>query len=76
MYIVYIHNNEVYVQDKDMEGCTDGTCFLTGQRFFECKPGRGVYFPLVNLQSDLRSMDPVSAVGADDLENRKSGKGR
>ena len=57
-----------------MPGCTDGTLTSAGQKFFECMPGRGIYFPLVNLQADVRSMDPASAVGADNFENRKSVK--
>ena len=54
-----------------MEGCTDGTLASTGQKYFECMPGRGIYYPLVNLQPDVRFMDPASVVGGDNLENRK-----
>ena len=56
-----------------MEGCTDGTLASTGQKFFECMPGRGIYYPLINLQPDVRFMDPRPAaiVGGDNLENRK-----
>ena len=54
-----------------MEGCTDGTLISTGQKFFECMAGRGIYYPLFNLQPDVRFMDPASVVGADGLENRK-----
>ena len=52
-----------------MEGCTDGLLVSTGQRFFSCDPGRGLYYPLVNLQPDVR--DQGAIIGGD-LENRKS----
>ena len=54
-----------------MEGCTDGLLVSTKQRFFSCDPGRGLYYPLVNLQPDVRFMDPGAIIGGD-LENRKS----
>ena len=37
-----------------MEGCTDGTFQSTGQKFFDCRPGHGLYFPLANLRPDQR----------------------
>ena len=37
-----------------MEGCTDGTFPGTGQKFFHCPPGKGLYYPLRNLQPDER----------------------
>ena len=40
-----------------MEGCTDGTFISTGQKFFNCLQGHGIYYPLVNLQPDARFMD-------------------
>ena len=52
-----------------MPGCTDGTLISTGQKFFECMPERGIYYPLVNLQPDARFMDPIAE--ADNLKNRK-----
>ena len=54
-----------------MEGCTDGTLLSTGQKFFNCAQGRGIYYPLVNLQPDIRFADPASVVGGENLENRK-----
>ena len=54
-----------------MEGCTDGTFVATGQKFFNCSQGRGIYYPLVNLQPDVRFMDPASVVGEMNLENRE-----
>jgi hypothetical protein len=33
-----------------MEGCMDGTLASTGQRLFECEPGRRIYYLPVNLQ--------------------------
>ena len=52
-----------------MEGCTDGTFVSTGQKFFNCPQGRGMYYPLVNLNPDARFMDP--GVGMDNLQNRE-----
>ena len=40
-----------------MEGCTDGTLISTGQKFFNCPQGHGIYYPLVNLYPDARFMD-------------------
>lgn len=37
-----------------MEGCGDGTFQATGQKFFKCLPGRGLYYPLKNLIPDPR----------------------
>jgi hypothetical protein len=54
-----------------MEECTDGTLASTGQKFFECMAGRGIYYPLINLQPDVRYIDPASVVGVGDSENRK-----
>ena len=54
-----------------MEGCTDGTLASTGQKFFDCMPGRGIYYPLVNLLPDARFMDPEPVIGVGDIENRK-----
>ena len=59
------------LQDEYMVGCTDGTLTSTGQKFFNCLPGRGMYYPLVNLQPDTRFMDPGLTVGGENLENRK-----
>ena len=52
-----------------MEGCTDGTLLSTGQKFFNCLQGRGMYYPLVNLEPDVRFMDFGLVV--DNIENRK-----
>ena len=41
-------------QDEEMEGCTDGTWFTTGQAFFHCTPGKGLYYGLYNLKPDSR----------------------
>jgi hypothetical protein len=38
-----------------MEGGTDGTLASTGQKFFSCQPGKGLYYPLDNLQPDKGS---------------------
>ena len=37
-----------------MEGCTDGTYQATGQKFFNCPYGMGLYYPLENLVPDQR----------------------
>ena len=37
-----------------MEGCTDGTLPYTGQKFFSCPAGMGLYYPMKNLQPDER----------------------
>ena len=46
-----------------MEGCSDGTLLTTGQKFFNCPQGRGMYYPLVNLQPDARFLDPGVVTG-------------
>lgn len=33
-----------------MEGCGDGTFQATGERFFNCPYGRGLYYPFRNLR--------------------------
>ena len=33
-----------------MEGCTDGTFQMTGQKYFDCQDGRGLYYPLTWLR--------------------------
>lgn len=53
--------------DDYMEGCTDGTLLSTGQKFFTCLEGRGMYYPLVNLQPDMRFVDPSMVM--ENLEN-------
>ena len=37
-----------------MEGCTDGTFQATGQKFFDCPHGRGLFYPLDKLVPDRR----------------------
>ena len=37
-----------------MQGCTDGTFYSTGQKFFDCPSGRGLFYPLKNLRLDAR----------------------
>ena len=37
-----------------MKGCSDGKFETTGQKFFHCQHGRGLYYPLKNLQADQR----------------------
>ena len=54
-----------------MEGCTDGTLFSTGQKYFSCISGRGIYLPLTNLQPDIRFMNPALNMVGDNLRNRK-----
>lgn len=49
-----------------MEGCTNGIFHGTGQKFFECPPGKGLYYPLSSLEPDQRY-----AVEATDDGNRK-----
>ena len=39
-----------------MEGCTDGTFQMTGQKYFDCQDGRGLYFPLKWLRPDNRTV--------------------
>ena len=41
-----------------MEGCADGTFQMTGQKYFDCPDGRGLFFPLVHLKPDERFTDP------------------
>jgi hypothetical protein len=40
------------LQDLHMEGGTDGTLASTDQKFFNCQPGKGIFYPLDNLQPD------------------------
>ena len=40
-----------------MDGCSDGTLISTGQKFFSCLPGRGIYYPVNNLQPDVGSRE-------------------
>ena len=47
----------LFLQDDYMEGCTDGTLLSTGQKFFSCLHGQGIYYPRVNLQPDARFVD-------------------
>ena len=56
-----------------MEGCTDGTFRMTGQRFFNCQDGRGLYFPLTWLRPDERVTDTgrVPGAAAVHIPNRK-----
>lgn len=37
-----------------MEGYSDGTFQATGEKFFACSYGRGLYYPLNNLKLDKR----------------------
>ena len=37
-----------------MNGCTDGTFKTTGEKYFTCTFGRGLYFPLASLRPDER----------------------
>ncbi|XP_064393273.1 ubiquitin carboxyl-terminal hydrolase CYLD-like isoform X2 [Halichondria panicea] len=37
-----------------MDGCTDGTFTTTGEKYFTCTFGHGLYFPLANLRPDER----------------------
>jgi len=50
--------------EEPMEGCTDGTSQMTGQKFFDCPDGRGLYFPLAHLRPDERFTDPGTTPGA------------
>ena len=46
-----------------MDGCKDGTFPATGQKFFSCLYGRGLYYPLYNLQPDQRYAPEVATDG-------------
>ncbi len=37
-----------------MDGCTDGTFTTTGEKYFTCTFGHGLYFPLASLRPDER----------------------
>ena len=55
LYCVQIHVHIIFMtQDEEMEGCTDGTWSTTGQAFFHCPPGKGLYYGLYNLKPDSR----------------------
>ena len=54
-----------------MEGCTDGTLQMTGEKFFDCPDGRGLYFPLARLKPDERFTDPGTTPGTAVVANRK-----
>ena len=51
-----------------MEGCGDGTYPGTGQKYFNCPYGRGLYYPLKSLQPDERYAAEVATDG-----NRENG---
>ena len=42
------------MQEDSTDGGTDGTYQFTGQKFFDCPPGRGLYLPLANVRPDER----------------------
>ena len=42
------------LQDDYLDGCTDGTFKATGEKFFTCSHGQGLYFPLASLIPDQR----------------------
>ena len=46
-----------------MDGCSDGTFPHTGQKFFNCPPGKGLYYPLKNVQPDERYAPEVATDG-------------
>ena len=46
-----------------MEGATNGTWQQSGQKFFNCPDGMGIYYPLGSLRSDERYSDKVSMDG-------------
>lgn len=46
-----------------MDGCSDGTFHATGQKFFNCESGRGLYYPLRNLKPDARYAPEVATDG-------------
>ena len=50
-----------------MDQCTDGTFQATGQKFFNCPHGMGLYYPLQNVKPDQRWAPQVAADG-----NRKN----
>ena len=54
-----------------MEGCSDGTFQQTGQKFFDCPIGRGLYYPLRNLKPDAR----YAPEHAEDGNHKKDGSG-
>ena len=45
------------LQDKYLEGYSDGTLDSTGQKFFSCSPGHGFYCPVAELQPDTGSRE-------------------
>ena len=51
-----MHFNNL-LQEKHLDGCTDGTFKATGEKFFNCAPGHGLYFPLASLTPDKRFGD-------------------
>ena len=53
-----------------MDGCTDGILYSTGQKYFNCPQGRGMYLPLSSLQPDMRFMFP-GVVMKNNHDNRK-----
>ena len=53
----------ILTQDEYLEGCSDGTLKSTGEKFFSCPPGRGLYFPLTSLTPDPRFADVPAQTG-------------
>ena len=53
-----------------MDGCSDGTFSGTGQMFFQCPPGHGLYYPLANLKPDERFGGVPASTGVSSHDNR------
>lgn len=50
-----IHQQKhITMQDEVMEGGSNGTFHGTGQKLFDCPPGKGLYYPLSSLKQDQR----------------------
>ena len=61
----------VVLQEEPIEGGSDGTVPQTGEKHFHCPPGRGMYFPVMNLKPDQRFTPPGTTPGAAVMKNRK-----
>ncbi len=73
MYVYLLILNDFSSQEDYMDGCTDGTFKATGEKYFTCTYGKGLYFPLASLRPDerfgLRARHAASSLGNSECFN-------
>ncbi len=71
-FIIILNNSLIVLQEEYMNGCTDGTFKATGEKYFTCAFGHGLYFPLASLRPDERSgLQAGHAITSPVLGNRE-----